>query len=159
MHVCWVQRPLAVSWGAVQSPLLSLRCRDSRWVKTSTGLGIRKHHFCQPPWNCSYFGPVCVPLILGEYIWEGGGRKQTLANPEKEDRNSEQSVAGSLLLQTAQSAVPIRGSRVPSCSWHARCQEPPPPFSLCRQGERLSSSVNSSCLKASPRQRYWSRPR
>ena len=140
----WAMGPCKALW-------LSQCPRASRWVKIGIGVGIRKHHLCQPPGRLLLFWPVPRSLDLQRIdLWKGVGGDEKTPEPTLRKRTETVSVAvaGSLVLQTAQSATPICWSRVPSFSWPCCCQEPPPPFSIWRQGERYCGSVNSSCPKA-----------
>lgn len=104
------------------------------------------------PTSCET-APVLAYSMLprfGENTFEKvGGKKEKkrwLSQPW--ERGQGIAVAGSLVLHTAQSVIPICWSRMPSFSWHHCCQKPPPPFSIWRQGKRYCDSVNSSCPKA-----------
>lgn len=150
---CAAQRPPVRSSGAAQSPLAQPPPSGFQMSPDKHWHGRKE----TPPLPAS-----CEPAALLAYScsfnsenvfekWRGvgnGGGEDALANPEKEDRNSTHSSCWKFGAADGAICQPICWFCMPSFSWHHRCQKPPPPFSICRQGGRYCCSVHSSCPKA-----------
>lgn len=89
---CWSGAGAACSGKvqAVQSLLLSLLFQDCRLAKASPGMGAREHYLCQPFMKRLLSWPIPCSLD-SRRAFEKVKRKDSLANPEEEDRSSEHS--------------------------------------------------------------------